>query len=145
MKEIRLVDSSHVRRQPAFRVGDVVGIHYRVREGEKERVQQYQGVVIRRRGGGMGETFTVRKVSFGVGVERTFPVHTPLIEKVEVLSRSKVRRSRLYFLRELRGRKARLKESALDLAVAPAELDRGAEAVEPAPAGAPSQGEQPAG
>ena len=95
---------------PSFRAGDTVKVHARVVEGNRSRVQVFQGVVIRRQGGGIRETFTVRKVSFGVGVERTFPVHTPVIEKIEVLTRGDVRRAKLYYLRDLRGKKAKIKE-----------------------------------
>lgn len=95
---------------PAFRPGDTVRVHVKVIEGTRERVQVYEGVVIKRRGGGISETFTVRKVSYGVGVERTFPVHTPKIAKLEVIRRGKVRRAKLYYLRNLRGKKARIKE-----------------------------------
>ena len=91
-------------------VGDTVKVHVRVVEGTRERVQVFQGVVIRRQGGGIRETFTVRKISFGVGVERTFPVHSPSIAKLEIVSRGKVRRAKLYYLRDLRGKKARIKE-----------------------------------
>jgi large subunit ribosomal protein L19 len=95
---------------PAFRPGDTVKVHVRVIEGNRSRVQVFQGVVIRRQGGGLQETFTVRKVSFGVGVERTFPVHTPIIEKIEVVTRGDVRRAKLYYLRDLRGKAAKIKE-----------------------------------
>ena len=95
---------------PAFRAGDTVKVHARIKEGEKERIQVFQGVVIRKRNGNTGATFTVRKISYGIGVERIFPFHSPLIDKVEVLSRGKVRRSRLYYLRKLRGKAARIKE-----------------------------------
>jgi large subunit ribosomal protein L19 len=95
---------------PAFRPGDTVRVHVKVVEGTRERIQLFEGVVIKRRGGGISETFTVRKVSYGVGVERTFPVHTPKIAKLEVLRRGKVRRAKLYYLRKLRGKKARIKE-----------------------------------
>jgi large subunit ribosomal protein L19 len=95
---------------PAFRAGDTLKVHVRVVEGNRQRVQIFQGVVIRRQGGGVRETFTVRKVSFGVGVERTFPVHTPIISKIEVVTRGAVRRAKLYYLRELRGKKAKIKE-----------------------------------
>ncbi len=93
-----------------FRVGDTVRVHLRVVEGEKERIQVFQGVVIRRKGGGPAKSFTVRKVSYGIGVERIFPVHSPRVEKVEVLRSGRVRRAKLYFLRKLRGKAARLKE-----------------------------------
>jgi large subunit ribosomal protein L19 len=95
---------------PEFRPGDTVKVHVRVVEGNRSRIQVFQGVVIRRQGGGIRETFTVRKVSFGVGVERTFPVHTPVVEKIEVVTRGDVRRAKLYYLRELRGKAAKIKE-----------------------------------
>jgi large subunit ribosomal protein L19 len=95
---------------PAFRPGDTVKVHVKVVEGNRSRVQVFQGVVIRRQGGGLQETFTVRKVSFGVGVERTFPLHTPIVDKVEVVTRGDVRRAKLYYLRELRGKAAKIKE-----------------------------------
>ena len=95
---------------PAFRAGDTVKVHVKVVEGNRSRVQVFQGVVIRRQGGGLQETFTVRKVSFGVGVERTFPVHTPVIDKIEVVTRGDVRRAKLYYLRDLRGKAAKIKE-----------------------------------
>ena len=95
---------------PDFRAGDTVKVHVKVIEGSRSRVQVFQGVVIRRHGGGLRETFTVRKVSFGVGVERTFPVHSPNIDHIEVLTRGDVRRAKLYYLRELRGKKAKIKE-----------------------------------
>ncbi|NIQ02884.1 MAG: 50S ribosomal protein L19 [Nitrospinaceae bacterium] len=93
-----------------MRVGDTVRVHQRIVEGEKERIQVIEGVIIRLRGGGSRKTFTVRKVSFGVGVERIFPLHSPWLEKIDIVKRAKVRRSRLYFLRERRGKAARLKE-----------------------------------
>ncbi|WP_194785924.1 50S ribosomal protein L19 [Actinomyces haliotis] len=95
---------------PAFRPGDTLKVHVRVVEGNRERVQVFQGVVIARQGAGLSETFTVRKISFGVGVERTFPVHTPTIEKIEVVTRGDVRRAKLYYLRDLRGKAAKIKE-----------------------------------
>ncbi|WP_033829241.1 50S ribosomal protein L19 [Bacillus andreraoultii] len=95
---------------PAFRPGDTVRVHVKVVEGNRERVQLFEGVVIKRRGGGISETFTVRKISYGVGVERTFPVHSPKIVKLEVVRRGKVRRAKLYYLRNLRGKAARIKE-----------------------------------
>jgi large subunit ribosomal protein L19 len=115
MNTTDLVEQSHLRKGiPAFRPGDTVKVHVRVVEGNRERVQVFQGVVIRRSGGGLRETFTVRKISFGVGVERTFPVHSPSIAKLEVLQRGHVRRAKLYYLRELRGKKARIKERRVD-------------------------------
>jgi large subunit ribosomal protein L19 len=95
---------------PEFRPGDTLRVHVKVREGEKERIQVFQGVVIGRRGGGTRETFTVRKISGGVGVERTFPLHSPILDKIEVERRGKVRRAKLYYLRQLRGKAARIEE-----------------------------------
>jgi large subunit ribosomal protein L19 len=95
---------------PDFGPGDTVRVHMRITEGDKERVQAFEGTCIARRGGGVRESFTVRKVSYGVGVERTFPLHSPRIEKIEVIRRGKVRRAKLYYLRQRRGRKARIKE-----------------------------------
>ena len=105
------VDAANLRTDiPAFRAGDTVKVHVNIIEGSRSRVQVFQGVVIRRQGSGARETFTVRKVSFGVGVERTFPVHTPNIEKIEIFTRGDVRRAKLYYLRDLRGKKAKIKE-----------------------------------
>jgi large subunit ribosomal protein L19 len=95
---------------PSFRPGDTVRVHVKVIEGTRERIQLFEGVVIKRRGGGVSETFTVRKISYGVGVERAFPLHTPKIAQLEVIRHGKVRRAKLYYLRELRGKKARIKE-----------------------------------
>jgi large subunit ribosomal protein L19 len=95
---------------PGFRPGDTLKVHVRVTEGNRSRIQVFQGVVIRRQGSGSRETFTVRKVSYGVGVERTFPVHSPSIEKIEPVTRGRVRRAKLYYLRDLRGKAARIKE-----------------------------------
>ena len=95
---------------PDFRPGDTLKVHVNVTEGNRSRIQVFQGVVIRRQGGGARETFTVRKVSYGVGVERTFPVHTPAIDKIEVVTRGRVRRAKLYYLRSLRGKAARIRE-----------------------------------
>jgi large subunit ribosomal protein L19 len=95
---------------PAFRPGDTLKVHVKVTEGNRSRIQIFQGVVIRRQGGGARETFTVRKISYGVGVERTFPVHTPAIDKIEVVTRGRVRRAKLYYLRSLRGKAARIRE-----------------------------------
>ena len=109
------VDAASLRTDvPAFRAGDTLKVHVRVVEGTRERVQVFQGVVIRRQNGGLRETFTVRKISFGVGVERTFPVHSPSIAKLELVSRGRVRRAKLYYLRDLRGKKARIKERRID-------------------------------
>ena len=95
---------------PEFRPGDTLKVHVRVTEGTRSRIQVFQGIVIRRQGDGARETFTVRKISYGVGVERTFPVHTPSIEKIELVTRGRVRRAKLYYLRELRGKAARIRE-----------------------------------
>jgi large subunit ribosomal protein L19 len=95
---------------PDFRAGDTVKVHARVVEGNRSRVQVFQGVVIRRHGGGLRETFTVRKVSFGVGVERTYPINSPALDRIEVVTRGAVRRAKLYYLRELRGKAAKIKE-----------------------------------
>ena len=95
---------------PGFRPGDTLKVHVRVKEGNRSRIQVFQGVVIRRQGGGVRETFTVRKISYGVGVERTFPVHSPSIDHIEVVTHGRVRRAKLYYLRELRGKAARIKE-----------------------------------
>ena len=100
--------------RPAFSPGDTVRVHVKVREGEKERIQVFAGVVIARRGGGSRETFTVRKISGGVGVERVFPLHSPMIERVEVDRRGDVRRAKLYYLRELKGKAARIEEKRAD-------------------------------
>ncbi|MGK2349266.1 50S ribosomal protein L19 [Actinomyces sp. W5033] len=99
---------------PAFRPGDTLKVHVKVVEGSRSRVQVFQGIVIGRQGAGVAETFTIRKVSFGVGVERTFPLHTPSIEKIEVVSRGDVRRAKLYYLRNLRGKAAKIKERRED-------------------------------
>ena len=95
---------------PAYRAGDTIKVHVKVVEGSRSRIQVFQGVVIRRSGGGVRETFTVRKISFGVGVERTFPVHSPIIDRIEVVTRGDVRRAKLYYLRGLRGKAAKIKE-----------------------------------
>jgi large subunit ribosomal protein L19 len=111
MNTLDALDADSLRSDiPGFRPGDTVKVHVRVIEGNRSRIQVFQGVVIRRQGGGIRETFTVRKVSFGVGVERTFPVHTPVVEKIDVVTRGDVRRAKLYYLRELRGKAAKIKE-----------------------------------
>jgi large subunit ribosomal protein L19 len=111
MNTLDFVDKASLRDDiPAFSAGDTVNVHVKVIEGAKERIQVFKGVVIRRQGGGVRETFTVRKESYGVGVERTFPVHSPNIDHVEVVIRGDVRRAKLYYLRELRGKKAKIKE-----------------------------------
>ena len=111
MHILDVVDQSSLRSDiPEFRVGDTVKAHVNIIEGNRSRVQVFQGVVIRRSGAGVRETFTVRKVSFQVGVERTFPVHSPVLEKIELVTRGDVRRAKLYYLRELRGKKAKIAE-----------------------------------
>ena len=111
MNLIDRIEAGELKKEiPAVRIGDTVRAHIRIVEGEKERVQIFEGVVIRLHGGGSRETMTVRKVSFGVGVERILPLHSPRLEKVEVVKRAKVRQAKLYFLRDLRGKAARLKE-----------------------------------
>ncbi len=111
MHKLDDIDATSLRTDiPDFRAGDTVNVHVKVIEGSRSRVQIFKGVVIRRHGGGIGETYTVRKVSFGVGVERTFPVHSPNVEKVEVVTRGDVRRAKLYYLRDLRGKAAKIRE-----------------------------------
>src|SRR5436309_3777506 len=111
MNTLDALDAQSLRSDiPNFRPGDTLKVHVRVIEGSRQRVQIFQGAVIRRQGSGARETFTVRKVSFGVGVERTFPVHTPNIAKIEVVTRGDVRRAKLYYLRDLRGKAAKIKE-----------------------------------
>jgi large subunit ribosomal protein L19 len=105
------VDAASLKTNiPDFRPGDNVKVHVRVIEGTRSRIQMFQGVVLRRQGGGVRETFTVRKISFGTGVERTFPVHSPIVEQIELVSRGDVRRAKLYYLRELRGKASKIKE-----------------------------------
>jgi len=111
MQILDAVDAASLRTDiPDFRPGDTLKVHVKVIEGTRSRIQVFQGVAIRRQGDGVRETFTVRKVSFGVGVERTFPVHTPVIDKIEVVTRGDVRRAKLYYLRDLRGKAAKIKE-----------------------------------
>ncbi len=111
MNTLDSVDAASLRADiPDFRPGDTVKVHVKVVEGTRSRIQVFQGVVIRRHGGGLRETFTVRKMSFGTGVERTFPLHTPIIDRIEVVTRGDVRRAKLYYLRELRGKKAKIRE-----------------------------------
>ena len=111
MNKVDLVESARMRDDiPDFRPCDTVKVHVNVTEGGRSRIQVFEGVVIRRQGGGMRETFTVRKISFGVGVERTFPVHSPVLEMIELTRRGKVRRAKLYYLRDRVGKKARIKE-----------------------------------
>ena len=111
MDVIEAIEREQMRLDiPDFRSGDTVKVHAKIKEGDKERIQVFQGVVIRKRKGKMGATFTVRKVSYGIGVERIFPLHSPIIDRVEIISRGKVRRGRLYYMRKLKGKAARIKE-----------------------------------
>ncbi len=111
MNVIDAIEKEHMRADiPDFRPGDTVKVHAKIKEGDKERIQIFQGVVIRKRLGNTGATFTVRKISYGIGVERIFPLHSPLLDKVDIVSRGKVRRAKLYYLRKLKGKAARIKE-----------------------------------
>ncbi len=111
MDVVTFLEKEQMREDiPPFKTGDTLKVYLRIIEGQKQRIQAYEGVVIRRRQGTSRSTFTVRKVSYGVGVEKTFPLHSPVIERIEVVTRGRVRRSRLYYLRKLRGKKARIEE-----------------------------------
>jgi large subunit ribosomal protein L19 len=110
MKAIETIEQPHLAQRPELRSGDTVRVHVKVREGEKERIQVFEGMVIGMHRGGANATFTVRKVSFGQGVERIFPLHSPTIDKIETVRSAKVRRAKLYFLRDLKGKAARMKE-----------------------------------
>ncbi len=112
MNRLEMLEKEQIRLDiPYFKSGDTVKVYAKIVEGQKERIQVFEGVVIRKRGGSNRASFTVRKMSYGVGVERTFPLHSPIIDRVEVVRKGKVRRSRLYYLRGLRGKKARIKEA----------------------------------
>lgn len=112
MNVIEMIEKEQMRSDiPGFKAGDTVKVHVRIIEGQKQRIQAFEGVVIRKRRGNSRSNFTVRKVSYGIGVERTFPLHSPVIDRIEVISKGLVRRSRLYYLRSLRGKKARIKEA----------------------------------
>ena len=114
MNPLEMLEKENMRVDlPPFKAGDKIKVHSRIKEGEKERIQVFEGVVIRKRKGNTGATFTVRKVSYGVGVEKIFPLHSPAIDRIEVISRGKVRRARLYYLRQLRGKAARIKEKRI--------------------------------
>ncbi len=111
MEKLKQIEKENMRLDlPAFDAGDTVKVHVRISEGGKERTQAFQGVVIKKRNGASNATFTVRKVSYGVGVERVFPMHSPNIDQIEVISRGRVRRSKIYYLRNLRGKAARIRE-----------------------------------
>lgn len=113
MNIVEIIEKENMRGDiPGFKTGDTVKVHVRIIEGQKQRIQAFEGVVIRKKRGNSRANFTVRKISYGVGVERTFPLHSPIIDQIEVISRGRVSRSRLYYLRELRGKKARIKEIA---------------------------------
>ena len=116
MQQIHEIDKAGLRDDhPEFRAGDTVRVHVRIKEGDKERIQVYEGVVIVRKRGGLSSTFTVRKMSYGVGVERIFPLHSPLVAKIEVKAHGRVRRARLFYLRERTGKAARIREKRVDL------------------------------
>jgi len=115
MEAIKQLEREMIRLDlPAFAPGDTVKVHVKIKEGEKERIQVFQGVVISKRKGGVNASFTVRKVSYGIGVERVFPLHSPIIDKVEVVTRGRVRRAKIYYLRNLRGKAARIRERRLN-------------------------------
>ena len=114
MEKIQQIEKEQIRLDhPDFRPGDTVKVHVKIKEGEKERVQIFQGVVISKRKGGTNATFTVRKVSYGIGVERIFPLHSPTLDKIELVTRGRVRRAKIYYLRKLKGKAARIKERRL--------------------------------
>jgi large subunit ribosomal protein L19 len=111
MNIIQAIENEQIKKEvPSFNVGDTVKVHLLIKEGKRERIQMFEGLVIKRQNGGVNETFTVRKISYGVGVEKTLPVHSPKVEKIEVVRRGKVRRSKLYYIRERVGKAARVKE-----------------------------------
>jgi large subunit ribosomal protein L19 len=115
MNVIKQLDREQMRLDlPTFLPGDTVRVHVKIKEGDKERIQVFQGVVISNRKGGVGASFTVRKVSYGVGVERVFPTHSPIIDKVEIVTRGRVRRAKIYYLRKLRGKAARIREKRMN-------------------------------
>ncbi len=145
MNKTDLIEQPFLRTDiPDFRPGDTVKVHVRVVEGNRERIQVFQGTVIARSGGGIRETFTVRKISFSVGVERTFPLHSPSIAKIELVQRGRVRRAKLYYLRDLRGKKARIKERRIDDAKLAAMEAAAAQAAEEAAAEASDASEDEA-
>jgi large subunit ribosomal protein L19 len=117
MNAIRSIEEGFKKQTPSFNVGDTVKVHVKVVEGDKERLQPYEGVVIARKGSGARETFMVRKISFGVGVERIFPVHSPSIDRIDVIKRGDVRRAKLYYLRGKKGKHAKVKEKARETEV----------------------------
>ena len=138
MNKLDLIERSRLRTDvPKFRPGDTVKVHVKVSEAGRERIQMFQGVVLGRRGGGLRESFTVRKVSFGVGVERTFPVHSPTVAKIEIVQHGKVRRAKLYYLRELSGRRAKIRERRVAVPEEGTTVEVTAEDVEEAPVETP--------
>ncbi len=133
MKQIAQIEKNYMKDDlPAFAVGDTVKVHVKIREGDKERLQVFQGTVISRRGGGTGETFTVRKISAGIGVERVFPVHSPNVSNIERIRQGKVRRAKLYYLRGLTGKSARITEKLVDKSAEKAEKKPAKKAKSPA-------------
>ena len=111
MNKVTAVEKKHIKTEaPKFEIGDTVDVHFQIKEENKMRVQLFSGIVIGKKGKGLGKTFTVRRISYGVGVERTFPVHSPKIDKIEIVKKGKVRRAKLYYLRELTGKAAKIKE-----------------------------------
>lgn len=145
-KVIEGLEKAAVKKEiPEFAPGDTVRVSVKIREGDKERVQAYEGVVIARKHGGLRETFTVRKVSYGVGVERIFPLHSPRLDKIEVVSRGHVRRAKLYYLRELSGKAARIRPSKRTLLTSAAKRGAAAQPAKEAPAQAPAAAESSSG
>jgi len=143
MNTLQAIENEQLRRDlPPFRAGDTVRVHVKIREGDKERIQIFEGVVIRRHGAGKSATFTVRKVSYGVGVERIFPVEGSAVQKVEIQSRGFVRRSRLYYLRDLSGKKARLRSKVRDVSDLISEEERDARSADEEAAGATKKGKK---
>ncbi len=114
MNAIKVIEEGYKKEIPPFRIGDTVSVSMKIREGEKERIQTFTGVVIGRRGGGIRETFMVRKISYGIGVEKVFPLHSPLIEKIKVVKHGVVRRAKLYYLRDKKGKAAKIKEKTFN-------------------------------
>lgn len=141
--DLQAVEQAYLREHPVFGPGDTVRVHVKIKEGEKERIQVFEGVVIARKHGGVRETFTVRKISFGIGVERIFPLHSPSIDKIEVVRRGRVRRAKLYYLRKLRGKAARIRELDTRLKGTAAEKAAAADAPATKPAPEPGANETP--
>ena len=111
MDLLRTIGQEYIKEVPAFNVGDTVKVHVKIKEGNRERIQIFEGFVLKRQGGGIGETFTVRRIASGVGVEKTFPIHSPLVEKIEVVRRGRVRRARLHYMRQRTGKAARIRSA----------------------------------